>query len=493
MSIADELNKLQDNLKKLYSVCEELGATLPENKNLDNLSETIKTVSTGSGEGLKVAVIGSAQEAQENDKVLLVPSAEVGGESVTATETGMTNAPINTNPLIYLSTFDKLTWYNRTSIYTYTSTITEMSTDNYSVETVQNRNDITVDGYWDLDHNVLISNYMGMGSGRDKTTFKLAIGSAQLALDNATHTGALYGVPSGFITLSVYNTYGTYPPNTRALLAVVYNIENNTLNKVTADSGMFFFKDGGSTWSLSPKTGEARKYDLDTGSVISTKQVSGALSTINDKSLGYALDEDGAYFITWKTTDDIRLSKLTKGSTWSISSIGYLKISQEVSGEVQIIRALKDGVNIHIFVVPANCNDTNNIKHFILNTQDDSVTVCHELLEIKGYDNIVATAFGGDPSKLSVCLVDGNGVNPNKVLIVNPLHNIMPYEYAAISFDKANLTSSAITGFIKSQDGSDALGNSIATVEALTDPNAPPFDISGQVFGMSVTVTEGEL
>lgn len=68
---------------------------------------------------------------------------------------------------------------------------------------------------------------------------------------------------------------------------------------------------------------------------------------------------------------------------------------------------------------------------------------------------------------------------------------ILPYEYAAVPFNSANLTDSAVTGFIQSHDGTDELGNSIATVEVLLDPNATP-PSADRVIGMNVTVNEGE-
>lgn len=81
--------------------------------------------------------------------------------------------------------------------------------------------------------------------------------------------------------------------------------------------------------------------------------------------------------------------------------------------------------------------------------------------------------------------------NLERKKIFSELCLILPYEYAAVPFNNTNLTESAVTGFIKSQDGTDELGNSIATVDACLDPNATP-PSANRLIGMNVTVNEGE-
>lgn len=67
------------------------------------------------------------------------------------------------------------------------------------------------------------------------------------------------------------------------------------------------------------------------------------------------------------------------------------------------------------------------------------------------------------------------------------------YKYFAVENVKGNYyADKSITGFVKSNEGTDDLGNTIVKVKTAEDPNyiwTPPV---GRVFGMNVTVNEGE-
>ena len=49
MSIQSEINRLKNNVAATYAAMEEQGATMPAQKNSDNMAATARTISSGSG------------------------------------------------------------------------------------------------------------------------------------------------------------------------------------------------------------------------------------------------------------------------------------------------------------------------------------------------------------------------------------------------------------------------------------------------------------
>lgn len=49
MSVASEIERISGNISESYTAAEEMGATMPANQNSDNLANTIRTISGGSG------------------------------------------------------------------------------------------------------------------------------------------------------------------------------------------------------------------------------------------------------------------------------------------------------------------------------------------------------------------------------------------------------------------------------------------------------------
>lgn len=74
MTVSNEIQRIKQNIASVYTVAEEKGATLPETKNLNNLPDTIRSISTGgSSEGVdKVWAINTTdRELVKGDRVLL--------------------------------------------------------------------------------------------------------------------------------------------------------------------------------------------------------------------------------------------------------------------------------------------------------------------------------------------------------------------------------------------------------------------------------------
>ena len=447
---------------------------------------TIYKAGEGGGAGgteLVVPAIGSVQTAEVNTKVLLVYANEVGGTDI-AVENNTASLSLLRfgHEGVCASNVNKLVWTvsNGCAICSFDSNL------NVSWRDGQDAIQYTT---WDTDPNLLIQTRWNWTSTRfgfgTESAFYLMYGSG----NSASYTTALYGVPGGFV---VNNPQYGYDIRS-GLLACVYNRDNMSFNATQYDSsstvsGLFFINYENGLWLVSPTENIAKKIDTVTGTTIQSVTVTGENLNLTAHSIGYSIAEGGEYFIAWTLPSDIGVFKMTKGSTWDIERLTTLTGIQ--GNIVQLIRARETLTEVHIYVVPNTCTDTENVKHFIVNKSTGEVTQAPDLLDSTGYKYIVTAGFSQDMSRGSFILGDGAG---NYKLVYSGLDTILPYEYAAVPFNNANLTDSAVTGFIKSQDGTDELGNPIATVEALLDPNAPPFDITGQVFGMEVTVTEGEL
>ena len=56
MTIADEIQRIKTNIENAYTVCNNKGATIPQDQNSDNLADCINSI-TGDGEGLLESLI----------------------------------------------------------------------------------------------------------------------------------------------------------------------------------------------------------------------------------------------------------------------------------------------------------------------------------------------------------------------------------------------------------------------------------------------------
>lgn len=435
----------------------------------------------GAGTELVVPAIGSVQTAEVNTKVLLVYANEVGGTDIAVEN--------NTSSLSLLqfdregicaSDVNKLVWTvsNGCAICSFDSNL------NVSWKDGQDSTQYTS---WDTDPNLLIrtrwwhsSTKFGFGT---ETSFYSMYGSG----DSSSYTTALYGVQGGFVVNYCDEMYAIRS----GLLACVYNrdkmsFQAKTYGNNSTVSGLFFINYANGLWLVSPTENIAKEIDTVTGNTIQSVTVTSENLNLTAHSIGYSITKDGEYFIAWTLPSNIGVFKMTKGSTWNIERIGSLTGIQ--GNIVQLIRARETNTESHIYVVPDTCTDTENVKHFIVNKSTGEVTQAPDLLYSKGYKYILTAGFSQDMSRGSFILGDGA---ENYKLVVSGLDTILPYEYAAVPFNSANLSDSAVTGFIKSQDGTDEFGNSIATVEALLDPNATP-PSANRVIGMNVTVNEGD-
>ena len=442
---------------------------------------TIYKAGEGAGTELVVPAIGSVQTAEVNTKVLLVYANEVGGTDIAVENNTASLSLVQFDREgMCASNLNKLVWTvaNGCAVCSFDSNLNTSWRDGQ---------DTTQYTTWDTDPNLLIQTHWLHSSTKFGFGTESAFYSMYGSGNTSSYTTALYGVPGGFVVNYCASAYQIRS----GLLACSYNRDKMSFQARTYDnnstvSGLFFINYANGLWLVSPTENIAKEIDTETGDTIQSVAVTGENLNLTAHSIGYSIVEGGEYFIAWTLPSDIGVFKMTKGSTWNIERIGSLTGIQGTT--VQLIRSRETNTESHIYVVPDTCTDTENVKHFIVNKSTGEVTQAPDLLYSKGYTYILTAGFSQDMSRGSFILGDGAG---NYKLVYSGLDTILLYEYAAVPFSSANLTDSAVTGFIKSQDGVDEFGNSIATVEACLDPNATP-PSADRLIGMNVTVNEGE-
>ena len=78
-----------------------------------------------------------------------------------------------------------------------------------------------------------------------------------------------------------------------------------------------------------------------------------------------------------------------------------------------------------------------------------------------------------------------------KITIKN-LNSPLPYQYVAVTPMACSYNENTLTGFVSQNLGRDDLGNIVLKVNTVLDPTDPPWSNIGIVYGMSITVNEGE-
>lgn len=483
MTISAEITKLQTNLASSYTKCNAKGATMPASQNFDNLPSTIESIpSGGGGDEITVAAEFSAKGATTDDKVLLIYSSSLSCADMPVSNSTSTTT-FSQMRIGYaselLSTTAKLSWGNGSSSSGSGCTISTSDMENYTVSSWSTPG-TTV--HWDIDNSIgastnwtYPSTNVGFISGTTITNIYNTGSSNQIL-------SALYGVPGGFVTGSI-NSY-----NEISLKSATYDSDTKTYEVIGGSWGDFFLEYNSSLYYVQPTSGTAKKINKGSFTAVETISITGSV-TASSNSMTSPLGKSGDYFAIWTSGSDFKVYKLDKSSTtWAITSLGTISIEQ--GGDIQLVRGIETTDTVEFYIVPFYCTDTSNVKHYSISKTTDTITRCMDLIESIGYGIICTGAFNFETNR-AVFVVKQGSATGAKAFVVD-LSPIVPYQYVAIPFNGGNLLSEAITAFVVSNDGQDELGNTILTVNTTQDPNAPPYNPYNKIFGMSITVNEGE-
>ena len=141
----------------------------------------------------------------------------------------------------------------------------------------------------------------------------------------------------------------------------------------------------------------------------------------------------------------------------------------------------------------------NKLAHFRFTKATETLERLNDIFadidqSVFNYTRVCNYQVNWDLGLISISL--GNaGTSPKRlgVFVAKPDDMAGIYKYFAVENVKGNYyTDKSITGFVKSNEGTDDLGNTVVKVKTAEDPNyiwTPPVN---RVFGMNVTVNEGE-
>lgn len=216
----------------------------------------------------------------------------------------------------------------------------------------------------------------------------------------------------------------------------------------------------------------------------------------------YFFDDEGDYFLEFKGS--LRFKKITKGpSAWTESEL--------TSCSEAINACLKDpgtppnwsakdfGDHVEMFIVGDlfGYDAGNKVAHLIFDKATETFTRLPDVfieipdtftraghLQVNWKEGLISVEVsyrisdrGGDHFGIFIKKLD----KPFDI-----------YKYNAYTNSKDNYYKDTITGFVKENKGVNELGDTVLSVETTEDPNGAPWTNEGVVFGMGVTVNEGD-
>lgn len=219
----------------------------------------------------------------------------------------------------------------------------------------------------------------------------------------------------------------------------------------------------------------------------------------------YFFDDEGDYFLEFNSY--LRLKKITKGpSVWTESEL--IGCSESINACLRDPTttpnwSAKDfGDHVEMFIVGDLFGyDTNGVgnkvAHLIFDKATETFTRLPDVfMEIPDeYTHAGHLQVNWKEGLISVEVsyrISDSGGDHFGIFIKKFDDFSKIYKYNAYKNSKRYYYKDTITGFVKQNKGVNALGDTVLSVETTEDPNAAPWSNEGIVFGMGVTVNEGD-
>jgi hypothetical protein len=142
----------------------------------------------------------------------------------------------------------------------------------------------------------------------------------------------------------------------------------------------------------------------------------------------------------------------------------------------------------------------NKVAHFKFDKATDTLTRLADVFydvdtSTIDYNAVNCVQVNWNLGMISMNVMNFSGLSATKryAIFVKKFDNLAGvYKYFAFTTEKGNYyPDQSITGFVKSNEGTDGLGNTVLKVNTAEDPDYEWTNIN-IVFGMNVTVNEGE-
>jgi len=524
MSIATAITNAQNKVAAAYVSVSTMGGTLPATQDLSNLPTAIESIPSGGGSTV-IARAVNTEAYTTDDKVILVPttfdsypflnvvfdSALYSHEANLAgtTDTYQMLCGIGCGGQLTYDVVDGAAYFrNRNTACFYRNTWdASYSSLTGSTKTINSSNPYYAVCY---DGKVPIAGYAATTSyGEPRyTTFGTIVDGVYkpLFLINQTSYGVSTAVDRYFKCL-ITNYTNVYRVN-----------ENNTLTTVDGGARNSIPAYYNGTWYVIKASGVVATFDdpstqVDTCSGFFT-YTDGPGVKFFDNKVDYLWEFDYGNGNVW------RFRKITKtGSGWSMSNLTSVASAYEAclrggfkgqySGETY--GALKgwqicskdQGSYVESFVVGNYFGyDTvtgvgNKVAHLIFDKATETVKRLPDVfIDIPDtYKYAGNLQVNWDAGLISVCVgyrISLSG-GDHTAIFVKKLDDLSKiYQFFAYPNETKNYLTEALTGFVDTNDGVNALGDTELTVSTTIDPTASPWSNVGLGYGFNVIVNEGE-
>lgn len=505
MSIATAITTAQGRVANAYTAVSTKGGTLPATQNLANLPDAILSISGGGGATVEAKAI-TVTDAVAGDKVLLIPTGVLLSDETfvgTSTSSLTTKFPLkNPGPQTDYRYVRGIGFTDASTSYLYMtgtwnsslSDITSYSTSSFGRYLISYRDEIPFTAFMNENYGYLSS--LGVFENGAYTPLTTPTTSY-------TDPANVFGYVSGKFVVG-YN-YGDisgsegnwqvnrYTANTNyTVLPSKYNntwyiIENDTVYEWGTSTSFASFSPG---WDHTTRTCGFSFIDdnVDYIFVISESGSGSGFYKINKNSSA------------WTTT---LLDEPTEVISEAIQG-GITTRNNRSSNYITCVMQAKDyGTYVDIYMATSEFGYDgegagNKIARFKFVKATETLTRLPDVfLDYSDPDHpentVLSFSVNFEEGLISAFLMDRSSSTKYTSLVTKKIDEMAGiYEYYAYSPDKEYYYDhQSITGFVKSNDGVNDLGDTVLTVETVKDPTTPPWSNIGIVFGMDIIVNEG--
>ncbi len=524
MSIASAITAAQGRVANAYTAVSNMGGTLPATQNLTNLPTAIESIPTGGGgDTVMVRGVAGTELYDTDDKVILIPTGDLYSD-YTATW-GANNrsisgrywensgfglldynvvqailCPYGSNSVTPLFSQIKATW---NSSYTdFSNVATSTASVTYPFYDVYYTNKYTF-AFKSTELHWSMPRYSSLGLIDSEGVFRSFI----------TFSSGFEGAASGYAGDAVDKFVKV---STRNLSPYIYYVNDS----------------GSVSWvNTSVSNSIPSKYN---GNWYIIKGNSNGIAALSDPSTpvynctgfftytdGWGIrffDDSVDYFWEYCYQNGVNtwyFRKITKSdSGWSIANLplvasayfsslqgGYLGPGfTEGTGNWRM-RSKDHGTTVESFLVGGafgydSQGNGNKVAHFIFNKATDTVTRLPDVfLDIPDtYTECADLQVNWDLGLIAVTVAYFNSPDTTHhcAIYVKKLESMAGYyKYYAYPNKKQYYLNNSLTGFVTSNEGADALGNTVLEVSTVENPTDPPWSNVGIVFGMDIVVYKG--
>lgn len=507
MSIATAITNAQQKVANAYTAVSGKGGTLPATQDLSNLPTAINSIPTGGGGGSTVDVkaVGVTTSYVEDDKVILIPTDNLYDTTVYSYDTTVSHSsstrytykPLNGCILDYskalgifgtrsiTSGYIQLLWSSDKASVTGSWTPTGATVTYISPE-YKSGNHWAVRADAGYEHVSESTNDIGTYlDGVFTTIVSNPVKSSSDVIflgDFCASQGRVYNLKAG-------TTFYKTGQDTPYQFPVKYN--NNWYVAVCGryEQGIYAFND--SSTRVYPFTGwdyySNSNYDKHMQFVDDNVDYILACPNTTNMWEFYKIDKNNT---SWTATN---LTDVTAELTRCFNTFGSSNTRDDA-----IINCKDFGEYVEMFVSGLywGYNESgggNKVGHYRFYKATDTLEKLPDVfMDIDGYNYAGPLSVNWELGLISIGLTNYQSSTAKYDLYVKKFDEISKvYPYYAYENLKDYYYSDSITGFVKSNKGVDALGNTILEVECTEDPNHswnPP----QVIIGMEVTVNEGE-